>query len=548
MRSTRSLVSMVAGFCALAFVLMALIYWAVLAPQPFSISSIDWPLGILVIATVVAFGTYLITSPESIGQTVGKRSTRLGANALIVSIVALAIGVVINVIVGAVPTVRADLTAGQDFTLAQQTINILRGLGGSNERVQAIAFFTPQDNQQTAQDLLKEYKSYTSNFTYQFVDPVAQPAMAAQYALTRSGVVIFSNGKRKETATTVSERDFTSAILRLEQTAPKTVVFLTGQGERDPNDSAQAGYSQASQSLQANNYQVTVKSLLTSTITVSDTNVLVIAEPVRPLSSKELQAVQSYLDSGGHVLVLLDPAMPVAALQPLSDTLKKYGVAPQPGGIVDLQKTFSSQDPTVIGADTYPTSDITTDLSANRLPTLFALSMGVSTAVTPTTKYTASAIVSSSGGPPTSWLETDIRPGNTGSIQLQYDAGKDVPGPINVAVQVEPQALTSSTPVTATNVPKTRLVVFGDADFASNAILSQISQQGLSIYNIDLFGNTISWLAGANELVSIRPKDPTTPRGLTIDTGQKNVIFVASVIGLPVLVLLLGGINWWRRR
>jgi ABC-type uncharacterized transport system involved in gliding motility auxiliary subunit len=85
-------------------------------------------------------------------------------------------------------------------------------------------------------------------------------------------------------------------------------------------------------------------------------------------------------------------------------------------------------------------------------------------------------------------------------------------------------------------------VAFGDADFASNYFTQQVPA------NIDLFANSVAWLSGANELVSIRPKDDTAPRQITLDTGQKNLIFASTVLALPVLVLIVGAFNWWRRR
>ncbi|MDQ6694521.1 MAG: ABC transporter, partial [Chloroflexota bacterium] len=59
---------------------------------------------------------------------------------------------------------------------------------------------------------------------------------------------------------------------------------------------------------------------------------------------------------------------------------------------------------------------------------------------------------------------------------------------------------------------------------------------------------SVSWLAGANELVSIRPKDPSARRTVTLDNTQKNLIFTSTVFGLPLLTLLTGAFMWWRRR
>ena len=50
---------------------------------------------------------------------------------------------------------------------------------------------------------------------------------------------------------------------------------------------------------------------------------------------------------------------------------------------------------------------------------------------------------------------------------------------------------------------ETRVVVFGDSDFAAN---SGLGRQG----NRDLFLNTVGWLSQQENLISIRPKSPTT--------------------------------------
>ncbi|HYO50776.1 MAG TPA: Gldg family protein, partial [Chloroflexia bacterium] len=406
----------------------------------------------------------------------------------------------------------------------------------------------PSRNPQTmtqAEDLFKEYRSHSSRFRYEFVDPEVQPQRATQYNVSRFGVVVLDDGKKREIADSASERDLTSALVRLANSAPRTVAFLTGHGERDFNSFEQDGYSQARQSLVLNNYQPLVWSLVTSpTLTVTDVTVLIVAAPMRALPASEVQIIQRYLDGGGHALIMLDPNMPPEALQSLNPILSKYGVTPQQGFALDIAKRYQ-QDPSVVVVDSYPATDITEALSRNRLPTLFPLALGL--AITNTVPgFTSKTVVNTSGAPPISWLETNIE-----SQQVAYDEGQDVPGPVNLAVSVEPSDLTASTPVTGTdtvtptNQVSTRLVVFSDVDFAANFVLGSTQ---VATFNSDLFGNSVSWLAGANELVSIRAKEASAPRTITLDAGQKNLILTATVFGLPMLVFLMGIFNWWRRR
>jgi len=48
--------------------------------------------------------------------------------------------------------------------------------------------------------------------------------------------------------------------------------------------------------------------------------------------------------------------------------------------------------------------------------------------------------------------------------------------------------------------------------------------------------------------VSVRAKPANSPRTITLDAGQKNLVFTSTVLGLPILVLLCGAYIWWRRR
>jgi ABC-type uncharacterized transport system involved in gliding motility auxiliary subunit len=86
----------------------------------------------------------------------------------------------------------------------------------------------------------------------------------------------------------------------------------------------------------------------------------------------------------------------------------------------------------------------------------------------------------------------------------------------------------------------TRLVVFGDSDFAGN---SSLTLGG----NSDLFLNSVNWLAEEEELISISPKPPVS-RVLVLSPGQARFLQYSSVIFLPAAVLLVGAVVWWRRR
>ncbi len=158
--------------------------------------------------------------------------------------------------------------------------------------------------------------------------------------------------------------------------------------------------------------------------------------------------------------------------------------------------------------------------------------MGLTTPTSTVGSLVVTPLVQSSPGENASWLETDLT-----VQQASFDPATDIAGPVTMGVQIG-----ASSTTTDTTDPGTRLVVFGDADFGSNLALT------LAPSNADLFSNTVSWLAGQDQLVSIRAKDPTAPRTMVLDAGQKNLLAIVSVFALPIIVLILGGYTWWRRR
>jgi ABC-type uncharacterized transport system involved in gliding motility auxiliary subunit len=146
---------------------------------------------------------------------------------------------------------------------------------------------------------------------------------------------------------------------------------------------------------------------------------------------------------------------------------------------------------------------------------------------------------------PNSWAETDIKAlATSAEVRRELDKG-DKAGPISLAAAVSSPATDVPAPAAGakpedTNKPETRIVVFGDSDFASNAWLGIPG-------NRDLFMNSVNWLAQQENLIAIRPRDPEDRR-ITLTADQQEWIFWATVFIIPGLILLSGVHAWWRRR
>ena len=88
--------------------------------------------------------------------------------------------------------------------------------------------------------------------------------------------------------------------------------------------------------------------------------------------------------------------------------------------------------------------------------------------------------------------------------------------------------------------PEGRVVVVGSAGFASN--------YGLALGgNDDLLLNMLNWLSSDEDLISVRPKDPESTV-IEMTAAEMSRIFYASLLLLPLIIIVTGVWTWWGRR
>ena len=67
------------------------------------------------------------------------------------------------------------------------------------------------------------------------------------------------------------------------------------------------------------------------------------------------------------------------------------------------------------------------------------------------------------------------------------------------------------------------------------------------IANRDLTLNVMNWLTSDEDLISIRPKEQEDRRLQVTGSGMR-IIFLTSVIFMPLIVIFSGVSVWWKRR
>ena len=483
------------------------------------------------VALLVAF---LVSYQQMLPVLTGRRS-RFGANTLIMSLIFFGIAMLVNYFVFDVGgNWRVDTTAAKQFSLAPRTVDLLKNL---DTPIQAVAFFRESDPEQAAtasqvDDLLHEFDRRSGNFSYRFVDPDADPITAKEYAVSRYQAVIFENlndGKRQTVATPpVFEERFVTALLLTSGQEQKRVYFLTGHGERDTLDvESDDGYWQAYNGLMHDNYLPLTLNLLDQQQVPDDAAAVIWAGPKKDFVEGEERALEEFLLKGGRMLLLLDPATPPA----IRTFVENWGVLVPEGRIIDLASSVGG-DPKIPllerGQYTNLVPEFSDVLDVTFFPEVSALVPARETPEEmPNIEYLPIGATSSN-----SWLVRD-------PAQDRPLAG-DLPGPWAVAVAVNAWAPLALLPGTSPTYEQASLVVIGDSDFAANRYFYAFS-------NSDLFLDSVNWLTEDYSLIQIRPK-PLSFRELVLTTRERDFFRYSTWFLLPLTMLGLAGIVWWRRR
>jgi ABC-type uncharacterized transport system involved in gliding motility auxiliary subunit len=271
----------------------------------------------------------------------------------------------------------------------------------------------------------------------------------------------------------------------------------------------------------------------------ADATVVLIAGPTTDILPAEAEALRRYLAKAGKLMVMLDPPIGAnaAPLPLLEGILKEWGITPSRTVVVDV--SGATNDPSIAVAATYPLHAITERFATL---TIYPLARGIDVVEGGSDGRVPQKIVETTRG---SWAESNLA-SLTGDTGVSMDeASGDKPGPIALAVAVsapvEGAAASSTPPATGEALkPETRIVVFGDSDFPSNAY-------GGVPGNMNLFANTVSWLAQQENLIAIRPTE-AADRRVTMTPRQQTLAALTSMFILPGLVFAAGIFTWWRRR
>ena len=472
----------------------------------------------------------------------------VGANVLFSVLLAMALLLMVNYL-SFRHFRRVDVSRARFYSLSEATKEMMQGI--TND-INIIVFF--QSSQAVFQDIdtiLKEYEATSPNIRVERVDPDRNLARAEELAKTyhvdQANVVVFASGERSKYLTAEDifdfdmtplrqgampvkkafkgEQAFSSAIMDLTGGQLPVVYFLSGHGEGDLDSfDRRVGYSKLAEFIKRDSVRLKKLTAGEYTEIPEDCSALVILAPSSEISQAEINMIQAYLEKKGRVMILADAIQNTG----LNSLLQPWGIALRESVVVDPSRTLTGRELFVSDygkhAITRGLKDIT---SVFYLPAMLESVSREVVSGDPVDKPRVSVIVA---GGTDSWAEMNLE-----QTPMTYDPDIDIKGPVALGVAVEKGML----PGFDVQIPPTRMVVFSDADFVSNA--------GMTGGNPQLFMNALNWLLERESALDI-PAKPYQEISLSFTRGQYRLLLIIVTVAIPLVVAAMGVLVWLRRR
>ena len=452
-----------------------------------------------------------------------RTALRGGAYSIAISAVVLALVVVLNVFVGALPTTRTkyDISAAKLYSITSNTKVVVNAL---QQDVTIYWIVQAGEEDEIIENLLGKYESLSDHIEVVKRNPDVYPTFAQQYTdedVPNNSLVVESGERSRYISYNdiyLSEADMysytyttsfdgegaiTSAIDYVVTEDLPQLYVLEGHGE------AELPATFADQ-LEKENYEQNTFSLLTEDAVPEEADCVLIYSPESDISEEEKTMLADYVAGGGKLLVSAGPTED-GTLTNLYSLLADYGVSTVDGIVVDNDREhYAFGAPYVLLPD-LAESDITNSLIEENYYALMPIAQGLT--VGETSDATVTALMTTS--------DSAFSKAAGYSLSTYEKEDGDTDGPFSVAVSIEAAGGGQ--------------IVW----FSSSVFLEDMYNAYSSGANVDLAMNALSSLVGEREAIAIRSKS-LNYNYLTISDSTSSVLKTLLIGVFPIAYLAVG--------
>jgi len=464
-------------------------------------------------------------------------TTRAGSYSVFATLLILGIIITTNRILATIPQsyLKLDVTASKMFSLSDQTKQVVESI-----REEVIFYWVAEKSSEdpTIGALLSRYVDLSRHIVIKQVDPTENPNFVKKYTATSlannsvivemgqrykivdySTVYAYDVSKFYETGQYTSYFDgeaiLTSAIGYVTNEDIPKLYFLTGHEEP-------AAISDIAEKLHKDNVEVAFYSLISGAAVPDDADILFIYNPGSDYSQLEVDMLISYMDQGGKIIIITDFVN--YNLPHLKYLAEYYALKSTTGLVIERNaKNYAWGRPSYLLPDLQAHA-ITNALKNRGHHILMPGASGFKEAGNARDSLTVTPLLVTQGDAFAKAQGYDLT-----TMEKQ---GTDEEGPFMVGALVKEQV----------GAVQGDIIWYTSGDMLVPDINGMVSGA-----NMDLFCNSVAFLAGNETSISIRSK-VIVPENLQITASTGNIIAVFLIGLLPIAYIIPGIIITIRRK
>ena len=445
-----------------------------------------------------------------------------GSYSLIISAVVLALLIVVNLFVSALPTTltKYDISSTQLYSITSNTKVVVNAL---EQDVTIYWVVQSGEEDDVIENLLGKYESLSDHITVAKRNPDVYPTFTQQYTdeeVPNNSLIVESGDRYRyisynDIVTESSmysytystsfdgEGAITSAIDYVVTEDLPQLYVLEGHGEAELP-------STFSDQLEKENYEVNTLSLLTVDEVPAEADCVLIYAPSTDLSDEEVTMLEDYVAGGGKLLVSAGPTED-GTLTNLYSLLENYGVTAAEGIVVEEDREYYAFGAPYVLLPDLASSDVTDSLIDESYYALMPISQGLT--VGSTENGTVTELLTTS--------DTAFSKAAGYSLSTYDKEDGDIDGPFAVGVSIEDNGGGK--------------IIW----FSSSVFLEDMYNAYSSGANVDMAMNALSSLVGEREAIAIRSKS-LNYNYLTISASTSSVLQGLLIGVFPIAYLAVG--------
>lgn len=478
-------------------------------------------------------------SLKRIGESFSTRSFRVGGYSVVATAIVVAIAIMANVFVSALPAsvTQFDTTSNQLFTVSEQTEKLV---GGLEDEVTIYWIVRSGYEESYLGTLLDQYKALSDKLRVVKKDPDVYPTFTEQYtsSFTENSLIVVSGDRYRyvdyndifvldyysyyyygqSSWSFYGESEVTSAIdYVVSEDLPK-VYLLTGHGEASLS-------STFASAVEDENIETENLSLLTLETVPEDADCILINTPQSDISEDEKSKLLDYLGNGGNLFLITDPPQS-GKLTNLEALMEYYGVTAADGIVVEGNQNYYVWGTSYYLLPEIQSHTITSPLNSAGYYVLLPIAQGLTVSGDLRDTLSVTELLTTSNSAFSKIAGYDL-------TTYEKEEG-DIDGPFALAVAISD---------TVDDGISSDIVWVSSGALVDDQTNSQVSGG-----NQDLFLNALNYLCDAEESsISIHAKSLDS-EVLTMDSSTASLLTVLVLGIIPVVYLAVGIVIWARRK